>query len=258
MGNVIRAIGIGWMLVLGSAMAQPAATTEPVARSIGPAPTPGKWENFWIGRVKEFIEENRTLDPKQRYIVFLGDSLTQGFKLKEYFPDLPVLNRGIVSDGGCDFPNGRDLYRGVTRRIEESIFACRPSYLIYLIGTNDVGMTSVPLEYWMGAYKFVIGQTRVRFPETKIVLVTCPPTGKAYAKWATLNPRIEKWNEMIRAYGKEQGFRVIDLYELLVGKDGFLPEEMTRDGLHFNKVGYEKWTQAVKEILKEDRVTVGK
>src|SRR4051794_15592080 len=107
---VLLSIAIFVLLPVGSrsASAQPSATTTaslPV--SIAPPPALGKWGDFWIGRVKEFIAENAGLDPKQRNIVFLGDSLTQGFKLKSYFPDLPVLNRGIVSDGGCDFPFGR-------------------------------------------------------------------------------------------------------------------------------------------------------
>ncbi len=257
------AFGISVLVVaLTVGAADPSATTMPTTGRAGPAsisppPAPGKWENFWIDRVKEFIAENATLDRNRRNIVFVGDSLTQGFKLKTYFPDLPVLNRGIVSDGGCDFPSGRSLYRGVTRRMDESIFACNPSHLIYLIGTNDVGVTNVPLDYWFGAYKFVIGQTRAKFPEVKIILVTCPPTGEAYARRATLNPRILQWNELIRGYAAKERFRLIDLHAMLVGTDGLLPAEMTRDGLHFNQIGYDRWAEAVRAILKEDGVIKG-
>ncbi len=244
-----------WLLITAHVRAQTKpATAEKLPASIAPAPEPGKWGDFWINRVKEFIAENATLDPKQRNIVFVGDSLTQGFKLKTYFPDLPVLNRGIVSDGGCDFPSGRSLYRGVTRRMDESIFACRPSHLIYLIGTNDVGVTNVPLDYWFGAYKFVIGQARAKFPDLKFILVTCPPTGQAYARHATLNARVLEWNELIRRYAGEEKFRLIDLYKLLADKEGMLPAEMTRDGLHFNQLGYDRWAEAVRTILKEDGV----
>jgi lysophospholipase L1-like esterase len=254
----IRTLATVWALFfvgIALAQSQPSATTSPtLPASIAPAPVPGKWENFWIGRVKEFIAENASLDPKQRNIVFVGDSLTQGFKLKTYFPDLPVLNRGIVSDGGCDFPSGRDLYRGVTRRMDESIFNCNPSHVFYLIGTNDIGVTSIPLDYWFGAYKFVIDRTRAKFPDVKIILVTCPPSGQAYVRRATLNPRILEWNDLIRSYAAKEGFRLIDLHKLLAGNDGLLPSDMTRDGLHFNQVGYERWAQGARSILKEDGV----
>jgi lysophospholipase L1-like esterase len=239
--------------------AEPSVTTtaESLPASIAPPPAPGKWQNFWIGRVKEFIAENAALDRTQRNIVFVGDSLTQGFKLKTYFPDLPVLNRGIVSDGGCDFPSGRSIYRGVTHRMDESIFNCNPSHVFYLIGSNDVGVTNIPLDYWFGAYKFVIAQTRAKFPDVKIILVTCPPTGEAYVRRATLNPRILEWNDLIRGYAAKERYRLIDLHALLVGKDGLLPAEMTRDGLHFNQIGYDRWAEAVRGILKEDGIIKG-
>lgn len=232
-----------------------APPTSATAASISPPPEPGKWQNFWINRVKEFISENATLDPTKRNIVFLGDSLTQGFPLRTYFPGLPVLNRGIVSDGVCDFPDGRNVWRGVTRRLKECIYDCRPSHLFFLIGTNDIGVPAVPLDYWFGAYKYVIHQTRQKFPDVKIILMTCPPTGPPYTRVATLNPRILEWNAIIRDYAKKEGYRLIDLYALLAGSDGLLPKEMTKDGLHFNQIGYDRWANSIRPILAEDGIT---
>jgi lysophospholipase L1-like esterase len=233
-------------------MASESSITLPA--SISPAPTPGKWQNIWIGRVKEFIAENATLDPAKRNIVFVGDSLTQAFKLKTFFPSLPVLNRGIVSDGVADFPSGRNVWRGITRRMDESIFDCRPSHMFLLIGTNDVGVKEVPLDYWLGAYEYVVLQTRQKFPDVKIILVTCPPSGEAYARHDNLNRRILEWNTRIRDYATSEGLRLIDLHALLADKEGMLPPELTRDGLHFNETGYERWANAVRAILREDGI----
>lgn len=233
---------------------QESATSSTAAVSISPPPPPGKWQNFWIDRVKEFIAENEKLDKDKRYIVFLGDSLTQGFKLKNSFPDLPVLNRGIVSDGVCDYPEGTLHWRGVTHRLKECIFDCRPSHLFFLIGTNDVGVKSIPLDYWFGAYKYVIGQTRARFPDVKIILVTCPPCGAPYAKRDTLNPRIVEWNAIIRDYAAKENFPLIDLHALLADRDGVLPPELTKDGLHFNQIGYDRWANEVRKVLSQDGI----
>lgn len=231
-----------------------ASTTTTVVESIAPAPTPGPWQDKWISRVKEFIAENAALDPSTTNIVFIGDSLTQHFKLKTYFPDLPVLNRGIGSDGICDFPTGRNVWRGVTRRMNESVFDCRPSYLFIMTGTNDVGVLGIPLDYWFGAYKYVIDRTREKFPDVKIVLMTCPPTGQAYVRNKTLNARILEWNDKIRKYGAAEGYRVIDLHKLLVGPDGLLPADLTGDGLHFNQIGYDRWADAIRDVLRQDGV----
>ena len=59
---------------------------------------------------------------------------------------------------------------------------------------------------------------------------------------------------MIKKYAAEEKFRVIDLYALLANNDGILPPELTRDGLHFNQTGYERWAEAIRPILREDGV----
>jgi len=243
-------------LLLGIRAGAQSSTTDTLPASVGPAPTPGKWQNFWIERVKLFNEENQKLPPERRNIVFLGDSLTQGFRLENYFKDLPVLNRGIVSDGVADFPSGRNVWRGVTRRMKESIFDCNPSHLFFLIGSNDVGVTDIPLDYWFGAYEYVIDRTRAQFPDVKIILITCPPSGPPYRRVDTLNPRIVEWNQRIREYARKEGYRLIDLYALLASPEGILPASLTRDGLHFKQAGYERWAEKVKEILREDGILV--
>ena len=138
--------------------------------------------------------------------------------------------------------------------MKESIFDCNPSHIFFLIGTNDIGSRSIPIEYWLGAYKYVIGRARSMFADVKIILVTCPPTGTNYRYHEHLNKRILEWNELIKKTASEENCRLIDLYALLVGDDGLLPAEMTRDGLHFNNIGYDIWTKEIQKILKEDGI----
>jgi lysophospholipase L1-like esterase len=217
-------------------------------------PVLNKWQQIWSDRVDLFNAENKELDPEVKNIVFLGDSLTHGFKVSEYLPDLPVLNRGIGADGVANYPEAKTNYRGVTQRLDACIFECNPSHLFFLIGTNDVGNRTIPIEYWFGAYKYVVEQAEKKVPGIEIILITAPPTGTSYKRNKTLNPRLMKWNEMIKEYALEKDLRVLDLYSLLVSDGGLMPDEMTRDGLHFNHIGYERWTNSIKEILKEDGV----
>lgn len=237
-------------------VAAPAPAPAPVpaptpAAQPGSGETPGKWQQFWLDRVNGFIAENATLPAGRRNIVFLGDSLTQGFKLNTFFPGLPVLNRGIVSDGVADFPNGKNPWRGVNQRLKESVFDCNPSHVFFTIGTNDVG-SGIGMDYWFKEYTEVLDKIRAWFPDVKIVIMTCPPSGPPYKRVETLNPKIVEWNTRIREYAKTQNFRVIDLHALLASPEGVLPPDLTRDGLHFNQTGYERWAEKVKEILRED------
>jgi lysophospholipase L1-like esterase len=237
------------LLSIGSALAKENARPEPT-----PFPKPGRWDNIWLNRVHIFKTENATLEPGKKNIVFLGDSLTQGFKLKKYFPDLPVLNRGIASDGVCNPPSAKTPWRGITKRMGSSVLDCNPSHVFFLIGTNDVGRLSIPLDYWFGAYKYVVGRIKTKFPDVKITVITCPPTGTKYKSNQRLNPRIIKWNAILRKYAKEQNFRLIDLHKILQDENGMLVSKMTRDGLHFNDIGFKLWAKEVTEILKQDGI----
>ena len=63
-----------------------------------------------------------------KYIVFLGDSITARFKLSEYFPHKPLLNRGIFSD----------TTHGLINRIENNCNNLDVAKCFILIGYNDL------------------------------------------------------------------------------------------------------------------------
>jgi len=65
----------------------------------------------------------------QGAVVFLGDSITQGWaSLAKDFPDLKVANRGISGD----------VTRGVLYRLKEDVLDLNPAAVVLLIGTNDL------------------------------------------------------------------------------------------------------------------------
>src|SRR5262245_31378024 len=73
----------------------------------------------FTNRVRAFKEQNEQL----RYVVLLGDSITEGFDTEKYLPGRRVLNRGIGADViGNALPE--DDRRGILRRMNESIFDC--------------------------------------------------------------------------------------------------------------------------------------
>ena len=60
-------------------------------------------------------------------VVFLGDSLTEGFDLERYFPTANVVNRGLSGD---------TTYQ-VRYRMDEIVIA-NPAKLFLMIGINDL------------------------------------------------------------------------------------------------------------------------
>ena len=66
----------------------------------------------------------------QHAVVFLGDSITQGWgdDLHNRFPGVKVANRGISGD----------TTRGVLIRLQEDVLDLHPRGVVLLIGTNDL------------------------------------------------------------------------------------------------------------------------
>jgi len=81
----------------------------------------------WHDRTKLFISDLDSLSKGE--IVFLGNSITEGFDLEKYFPDTVPINRGISGDHTD----------GLIERLEYSIITLEPSKLFILIGINDIG-----------------------------------------------------------------------------------------------------------------------
>ena len=71
-------------------------------------------------------------DPKR--VVFMGDSITDGWKLAESFPGKPYVNRGI---------SGQTTSQMLVRMFPD-VIRLRPAALIILAGTNDVSRNTGP------------------------------------------------------------------------------------------------------------------
>src|ERR1700681_4594153 len=66
------------------------------------------------------------VEPKR--VVFLGDSITDAWKLAEYFPGKPYVNRGI---SGQTTPQ-------MLVRVFPDVIDLKPAAVIILAGTNDI------------------------------------------------------------------------------------------------------------------------
>jgi lysophospholipase L1-like esterase len=212
----------------GDPKAPPAGPSAPLVES--------KSAKHFRERMEKFAAENEKLDPKRLYAVFVGDSITEGFPLERYFAGTPTLNRGIGAD-----TTGAYGQRGVIRRLDESVFDCRPSVVFLQIGVNDLNGTGKPPEAIVRGVAAIIDAVRAKAPRLPIVLGTLLPTGEKYAHRLKLNPRIEAFNAGLAALAKERRLPLLDLHAAYRGEDGLLPAAITGDGLHIKRDAYGKW-----------------
>src|SRR5215471_4908376 len=84
-----------------------------------------------------YHEDDRRLEGQSREkgrVVFLGDSITDGWKLGQYFPGKPYVNRGI---------SGQTTPQMLVRMFPD-VINLQPEALIILAGTNDIARNTGP------------------------------------------------------------------------------------------------------------------
>src|SRR5262245_26754662 len=98
----------------------------------------------------------------ERAIVFLGDSITQGWgdNIGGAFPGMKVANRGISGDTS----------RGVLIRLKEDVLALKPAAVVLLIGTNDLEEKAEP-DTIAGNLKLILAELKKY--DSKMPIVLC-------------------------------------------------------------------------------------
>ena len=91
------------------------------------------WPNL-----KRYREKNAEVAPPakdEQRVVFYGDSITDGWKIAEYFPNKPYINRGI---SGQTTPQ-------MLLRFRADVIAHKPKVVVLLAGTNDIAGNTGPM-----------------------------------------------------------------------------------------------------------------
>jgi lysophospholipase L1-like esterase len=179
-------------------------------------------------------------------IVFLGDSITEGWPLPARFPDFPgALNRGV---------GGQHIWQ-MMARFPQDVLALRPDALVLMGGSNDIA-ADVPADISLGNLRAILAACR----EAGIPAIVCSVL--PVSDIAPGNPRtprrpparILEFNEHLRALCEENGgwggkARYLDLHPLVADDAGLLRADLTRDGLHLTPPGYEHISPAVNQAL---------
>ena len=167
-------------------------------------------------------------------IVFLGDSITDFFRLNEFFPEVYVINRGISGD----------TTDGVLRRLPESVYELSPSKVFLMIGTNDLA-NKKSVEYISENIKKIISEIKENSPQTKIYLQSVYPVSllkdkkiKRFIVGKRNNDDISRLNSILKTMADEMEITYIDVYNHLVDESGNIKTEYTVEGLHLTIQGY--------------------
>jgi lysophospholipase L1-like esterase len=187
-----------------------------------------------FGQLARYREADAALAPAgESRVVFLGDSITDYWKLPDYFPGKPYINRGI---DGQTTPE-------MLVRFRQDVIALHPKVLVVLAGTNDIaGVTGRTSNEDIEANYASMAEL-ARAHRTRIVFASILPvhnyTHDAEESFA-LRPRdrILALNKWLKDYCVKNGFVYLDYFSALVDERGMLKRTLADDGLHPTDAGY--------------------
>ncbi len=182
----------------------------------------------WAGQVEK----------DQKALVFLGDSITQGWgdDVGGSLPGVKVANRGISGD----------TTRGMLIRLKDDVLALNPSGVVMLMGTNDLEEGAEP-ETIAGNFKLIIAELKKHNPKLPIVVCQVFPSSDTKKRPAD---KIKKVNELYAAAVKgDAQVTLVETWTLFANEKGDAKPEEFPDLLHPNQAGYTKWAAAIRPIL---------
>ena len=165
-------------------------------------------------------------------VVFFGDSITDGWKLENYFPGKPYVNRGI----------GGQTTAQMLVRMFPDVINLKPAALILLAGTNDIARNNGPQTIDQIAQNIQAITELAQHHGIKVILCAVMPISDYTArKQAVRRPPADilKLNAWMKDYAAKVNAIYCDYYAATVDDKGYLKEGFSADGLHPNPKGYE-------------------
>jgi len=183
-----------------------------------------------LGRYYADNQRLKQLPPEPGRVVFLGDSITDGWKLAQYFPGRPYVNRGI---------SGQTTPQMLVRMFPD-VIALKPAALMVFAGTNDIAGNTGPSTLAMVEDNLQAITELAQAHGIKVVLCSLTPVSDYTRKQTLQRPPsdILKLNAWIREYAARANAVFADYFAAMVDETGMLKEGFSGDGLHPNDKGY--------------------
>jgi lysophospholipase L1-like esterase len=165
-------------------------------------------------------------------VVFMGDSITEGWKIEGpegSFPGKPYINRGI---GGQTSPQ-------MVLRFRQDVIGLKPKVVVILAGTNDLAGNTGPMTLEETENNLMTMAEIATANQIKVVLCSVTPAFDfGWHPGQNPAPKIVALNAWIKAYAAEKGYIYVDYHSAMKDARGGLPATLSRDGVHPLPVGY--------------------
>jgi len=203
--------------------------------------------------------KSQPADPKR--VVFLGDSITDFWKLQDSFPGKPYVNRGI---------SGQTTPQMLVRMFPD-VIDLKPAAIVILAGTNDIAQNTGPETATMVQENLMAMTELAQKHGIKVILCSVtpisdyalmptgwdppPPPGATHPKLVQSVQRppaqILQLNTWMKSYAASVGAVYADYFSAVVDGSGMLKEVLSNDGLHPNPQGYALMVPVVEAAIEK-------
>ncbi|MEZ6062431.1 MAG: GDSL-type esterase/lipase family protein [Planctomycetaceae bacterium] len=193
------------------------------------------FRNLWSNRRSDFAKQ---VQAQQNAVVFLGDSITQGWgdDFQGRFPEMKLANRGISGD----------TTRGMLIRLKEDVLDLHPAAVVMLMGTNDLEEAAEP-ETIAANISLILAELKKHNEEMPIVLCQVFPSSSEKKRPAE---KIKQINSLVASVVKgDSQIILLDTWTLFANKDGDADAAQFPDLLHPNESGYQMWAGALRPVF---------
>ncbi len=197
--------------------------------------------NDWPFLAK-FRDADKQLPPPaagETRVVFMGDSITEGWGMKgtagapdrgEFFPGKPYVNRGI---SGQTTPQ-------MLVRFRQDVVLLKPKVVVILAGTNDIAENTGKETLEDIGNNIASMSDLARANGIRVVLCSVLPASDFHwHEGLEPAPKIKALNAWIKDYAAKNSFVYVDYYSSMANSEGGLKADLSPDGVHPNKAGYD-------------------
>ena len=210
----------------------PAVEAKPVPAPVAPDPMRTDWADL-----KRFHDEDAALGlpaAGEKRVVFIGDSITQGWAHHGVPPEPAVAGKNYVNRGISGQTTPQMLLR-----FRQDVIDLKPAAVVILAGINDIAgntgdMTLEQTEGNLASMAELAQAHGIRVVMCSILPAfdfPWKPGREPAAKVAAVN----NW---MKAYAAEHGHVYVDYYSAMADERGGLPKTLSYDGVHPTAAGY--------------------
>ncbi|GAA0746741.1 GDSL family lipase [Sphingomonas sp. ABOLD] len=247
------------LLVAGAADPQQPYRSSPERRTVDDRREWGPWLGPFRAKLapsmlQDFGERylyaaaNAALPPPKRgeeRVVFIGDSITDGWDLARSFPGKPYVNRGI----------GSQVTAQMLVRFEQDVVALHPRAVVILGGVNDVtGFLQIETVDSIVANVEAMADIATAHGIAVVLCSILPVNDYGDAARAVVKERkpaeLRRINAALRALAAKRHFAFADYDAVLADDTGRMRAAYTRDGIHPLPDGYARMAPVAAKAIR--------